>query len=147
MQIDLYMNLRKSNYYAYPSCTYSCPPLSQRVPLLLTGWKRALFIVTYMCMYMPTSADPAGRCSPSSTLMHVPTQRGLKAAHRPSGRKLFPPSFPPRFPGVTSRCSGGRVVLAYGCVNDLLRISRPGGRWSTWLNSIKPIQNIKVHKF
>ena len=64
-----------------------------------------------------------GRCSPSSTLMHVPTKRGPKAAHRPSGRKLSPPSFPPRF-----RCNGGRIVLAYGCVNDQLRLSRPGGR-------------------
>ena len=46
-----------------------------------------------MFMFMPTSADPTGRCSPSSTLMHVPTQRGPEAAHRPSGRKLSPPSF------------------------------------------------------
>ena len=60
---------------------------------------------------MPTSADPAGPWGLSSTLMHVPTQRGPKAAHRTSGRKLSMPSFPPRFPGVTSRYSGGRIVL------------------------------------
>ena len=44
---------------------------------------------------------------------HVPTQRGRKAAHRPSGRKLSSSSFPRSFPGVNSRCSGG-IGLACG---------------------------------
>ena len=35
----------------------------------------------------------------------------------------------------TKLCST-RIVLAYGCANDLLGISFPCGRWSTWLNSI-----------
>ena len=37
-----------------------------------------LKVLLYMCM--PTSANPAVPCSPISTLMHVPTQWGPKAA-------------------------------------------------------------------
>ena len=66
--------------------------------LFLIKWKIDMTFVSYLhviqhgyciisrdsfllMMFMPTSADPAWPCSPSSTLMHVPTQRGPKAAH------------------------------------------------------------------
>ena len=77
------------------------------------------FNIVYVYVYAPISRS-------SWALMHVPTQRGPRAAHSPSGRKLSAPSFPPREPHF--KVQRGRIVLAYGCVNDLLGISRPGGR-------------------
>ena len=47
-------------------------------------------------------------------------------------------------PGSTQ--AGGRIVLAYGCVNDLFGISHPGGSWSTWLNSILRMSSVASYK-
>ena len=46
-----------------------------------------MFMFTHLCPHQPIQLGPD---SPSSILMQVPTKRGLKAAHRPWGRKLSP---------------------------------------------------------
>ena len=56
-----------------------------------------------MYMHIPKSADPAGPCSSSGTLMHVPTQWGPKAAHRLLGRKLIPAFLSFQVPMCNSR--------------------------------------------
>ena len=67
--------------------------------------------------------------------MHIPAQWTLWGCTWAFGQEEPHPSFHPGCPGLSFQGAAGRVGTGFWVFSHQLGISRPGGRWLTWLIS------------